>query len=72
MTSKKKKNYSSLNVKCLALHYIQWTVSDYLGEGFQAIRMVNNVELNVDASFREEKFGCGGIVHDPTSSSCVQ
>ena len=48
---------------------ILWTEGKDLGEGFRAIRMANNDELNVDASFiREEKSGSGGTVHDLTST----
>ncbi|KAM0020079.1 putative ricin B-like lectin EULS3 [Helianthus debilis subsp. tardiflorus] len=29
--------------------YVLWTQSKDLGDGFYAIRMVNNIKLNVDA-----------------------
>lgn len=42
---------------------ILWTESKDLGDGFRAVRMVNNIRLNVDA-FHGDKYSGG--VHDGT------
>jgi hypothetical protein len=47
---------------------IRWTEANDFGGGFRAIRMANEVELSVAASFREDKSGYGGTVRDPTST----
>jgi hypothetical protein len=43
---------------------ILWTESKDLGDGFRAVRMVNNTHLNVDAFHGDKK---SGGVHDGTS-----
>ncbi|KAJ6883991.1 hypothetical protein NC652_031073 [Populus alba x Populus x berolinensis] len=43
---------------------ILWTESKDMGDGFRAVRMVNNTHLNVDAFHGDKK---SGGVHDGTS-----
>jgi len=43
---------------------ILWTQSKDLGDGFRAVRMVNNTHLNVDAFHGDKK---SGGVHDGTT-----
>lgn len=43
---------------------ILWTESKDLGDSFRAIRMVNNIRLNVDAFHGDKK---SGGVHDGTT-----
>lgn len=43
---------------------ILWTESKDLGDGYRAVRMVNNIRLNVDAFHGDKR---SGGVHDGTT-----